>query len=216
MQANLIFSGEIMEIIAINGSPRKSGNTNHLLEAVLKPLKDAGWETEIVHIGGKNLHGCRGCYKCFEKQDRRCIFNTDEFNAVFEKMLTADAIVIGSSTYFADVTAEVKALIDRAGFVSMANGGLLAGKIGAGITAVRRGGSIHTIDTINHLFSISQMIIPGSTYWNMGFGLQPGEVLDDKMGMANMTHLGKAISWLGSVIKSAAIPYPVRKEGEEA
>ena len=205
-----------MKIIAINGSPRKNGNTRQLLEAVLAPLSRDGWETELVQVGGRNIHGCRACYKCFEKKDRQCTFKDDDFNPIFEKLRAADAILVGSSTYFADVTPETKALIDRAGFVSMANGGLLAGKVGAGVVAVRRGGAMHAVDSINHLFLISQMIIPGSTYWNMGFGLEPGEVAADDMGLANMTHLGRAIDWLGKALKATAEPYPVRKEGEEA
>lgn len=205
-----------MKIVAINGSPRKEGNTRQLIDAVLEPLKKAGWETEVVQLGGKNIHGCRACYACFTKLDKRCVFRDDEFNAVFEKLLDADAILIGSSTYFADITPETKALIDRAGFVAMANGGLFAGKVGAGVIAVRRGGAIHALDSINHLFLISQMIVPGSTYWNMGLGLDQGDVQKDAMGLVNMEHLGRAIRWLTNAVKQSSVPYPVRKDGEEA
>jgi multimeric flavodoxin WrbA len=203
-----------VKVIAINGSPKKDGNTRLLLESVLGPLAQAGWETEIAQIGGKDIHGCRACGNCWEKQDNRCSFGNDEFNVVFEKMLDADAIVLGSPTYFTDVTAEMKALIDRAGFVSLANGCALAGKIGAAVVAVRRGGATHVFDTINHLFFISQMIVPGSTYWNMGYGLEPGEVAGDREALANMGHLGQAIDWLGKAIQKSATPYPVRKLGE--
>ena len=198
-----------MKIIAINGSPRKEGNTRRILDAVLAPLTQAGWEAEVVQLGGRSIHGCRGCYQCFEKRDRKCVFGDDEFNGLYEKMLAADAILLGSPTYFADVTPEIKALVDRAGFVAMGNGGLLAGKIGAAVTAVGRGGAMHAVDSMNHLFMISQMVVPGSTYWNMGFGLQPGDVAGDAMGMANMTHLGRAIDWLGRALKAHREPYPV-------
>lgn len=203
-----------MKVIAINGSPRKDGNTHLLLEAVLEPLARAGWETEAVQIGGKDIHGCRACFKCWELQSQRCVFDKDILNAVLEKMLAADAIILGSPTYFADVSAEMKALMDRAGMVSMANGCLLAGKIGAAVVAVRRGGATHVFDTMNHLFSISQMIVPGSTYWNMGYGLEPGKVADDAEGLRNMRHLGQAIDWLGKAMQGSPVPYPVRKSGE--
>jgi len=203
-----------MKVIAINGSPRKEGNTRLLLEKVLEPLAKAGWETELVQIGGKNIHGCRACFKCWETQDKRCVFGKDAFNEAFTKVIDADAIILGSPTYFSDVTAEMKAFIDRAGFVAMANGCLLAGKIGAAVVAVRRGGATHVFDTINHLFFISQMLVPGSTYWNMGYGLEPGKVAEDDEALRNMNHLGQAVDWLGKAVKGSATPYPVRKSGE--
>ncbi len=203
-----------MKAIAINGSPRKGGNTHRLLEAVLEPLTEAGWTTEIVQIGGRNIHGCRACNQCWEHRNNRCLFAKDDFNGVFEKMLAADAILLGSPTYFADVSSDMKALIDRAGFVAMANGSALAGKIGAAVVTARRGGSIHVFDTMNHLFFISQMIVPGSTYWNMGYGLGPGEVEGDAEALSNMAHLGRAIDWLGQALQKSAAPYPTHGRGE--
>lgn len=203
-----------MKVVALNGSPRKNGNTRLMLEKVLEPLAKAGWDTEIVQLGGRDIHGCRACFKCWEKQDKRCVFGKDALNEVFEKVLAADAVVLGSPTYFADVTAELKAFIDRAGMVSMANGCLLAGKIGAGVVAVRRGGATHVLDSITHLFQISQMVIPGSTYWNMAYGLEPGKVAEDAEGLRNMEHLGQAIAWLGGAMAASPVPYPVRKSGE--
>jgi multimeric flavodoxin WrbA len=203
-----------MKVLAINGSPRKDGNTRTLLEAALAPLAAAGWETEIVQVGGKPIHGCRACGMCWEEKDGECASSKDEFNAVFAKMLTADAILLGSPTYFADVSTEMKALIDRAGFVAMANGSALAGKIGAAVVAVRRGGATHAFDTMNHLFFISQMIVPGSTYWNIGYGLEAGQVAGDGEAMHNMAHLGQAVAWLGQAVHDSKAPYPVRRSGE--
>ncbi len=197
-----------MKIVAINGSPRRNGNTRCLLDAVLAPLIEAGWETELVQIGGRDIHGCRSCYRCVENTDRRCSYDDDEFNALFEKVAAADAMLIGSPTYFADITPETKAFIDRAGFVAGANGALFAGKIGAGVIAVRRGGSVHALDSINHMFLIRQMIIPGSTYWNMGVGREAGTVVADEEGMANMHQLGRAIAWLGKAIQACSDDYP--------
>ena len=203
-----------MKVVAINGSPRKNGNTHLLLEAVLAPLTQAGWEGEILQIGGKSIHGCRACNLCLERKDKSCGSGKDVFNSVFEKMLAADAIVLGSPTYFSDVTTEMKALIDRSGFVAMANGSALASKIGAAVVAVRRGGATHAFDTMNHLFFISQMIVPGSTYWKMGYGREPGQVSGDAEALRNMNHLGQAIDWLGKAVLKSGSPYPIRKSGE--
>ncbi len=197
-----------MKAVAINGSPRSRGNTEMLLGKVLEPLTKAGWETEIVQLGGKKIRGCTACYRCFGAKDARCSVKTDVFNDCFEKMLSADAIILGSPTYFTDVTAEMKALLDRAGLVSVANGGLLRGKIGASVVAVRRGGATHAFDTMNHMLLMSGAIIPGSTYWNMGFGLEKGEVANDAEGLRNMKDLGTTIAWLGKAMKAHMKSYP--------
>lgn len=198
-----------MYALAINGSPRKGGNTETLLKETLRPLEENGWKTEIIQIGGKPMRGCVACRGCFKNKDNKCVLKNDIFNAIMEKMIAADAIIIGTPTYFTDVTAEIKALIDRAGYVSIANGRNLRGKIGAGVVAVRRAGSTHAFDTINHLFQITQMIIPGSTYWNMGIGLNKQDVINDQEGIKTMVNLGKAIDWLGKAIVPIRDKYPV-------
>lgn len=200
-----------MYALAINGSPRKKGNTELLLNTVLTPLIQAGWETELFHLGGKTIKGCMACNKCFEKKDGTCINDKDVFNELVAKMFRADALILGTPTYFADVNAEIKALIDRSGYVAAANGSAFAGKIGAAVVAVRRGGATHAFDSINRLFFITQMLVPGSTYWNMGYGLRKGEVADDAEGLANMTHLGRAIDWLGKAIAPHKDSYPIVK-----
>lgn len=197
-----------MYALAVNGSPRKDGNTYNLLKEVLVPVEQAGWETEMVQVGGKDIRGCIACYKCFENKNRRCSVETDMFNQVMEKMVKADALILGSPTYFTDVSADLKAVLDRSGFVSQANDVLFRGKIGAAVAAVRRGGATHVFDTINHMFLMSQMIVPGSTYWNMGIGLDKGDVLNDAEGMKNMRHLGAVIAWLGSAVKENIESYP--------
>jgi len=186
-----------MYAIAVNGSPRKGGNTETLLTHALAPLTEAGWETEMVRVGGQPVRGCLACGKCWENKDGRCAVKTDMFNEVMEKMLRADALILGSPTYFTDVSAELKATLDRSGMVALANGRAFSGKIGAAVVAVRRGGGTHVFDTINHMFLMSQMIVPGSTYWNIGIGLDKKDVLNDSEGLANMTHLGRTIDWLG-------------------
>jgi len=197
-----------MYAVAINGSPRKGGNTELLLTEVLEELKNGGWETELVKVGGTAIRGCIACNKCFENQDNECSVKKDKFNEIFAKMLKADAMILGSPTYFAAVSADLKALIERAGYVAYANGHAFTGKIGAAVVAVRRGGATHVYDTINHMFQMSRMIMPGSTYWNMGYGLNKGEVREDQEGLANMHHLGKSIDWLGKIIKPEISNYP--------
>lgn len=185
-----------MKVLAINGSPRHDGNTSMLIQHVLEPLKAEGIETEVFQLGGHAVRGCTACMQCRARQDRRCAIDTDIMNTVIAKMIEADGIIIGSPTYFADVTAETKALIDRAGYVGLANGGLFKRKVGAAVVAVRRGGEIHPFNTINHLFLISQMIVPGSCYWNMGIGREKGEVAKDEEGLRTMRILGENMAWL--------------------
>ena len=197
-----------MKVVAINGSPRKEGNTEILLRRVLDQLSGSGWETELVQLGGKKIRGCTSCYQCFVKKDSRCVVKTDIFNEYLEKILAADAIILGTPTYFSDVSSEMKAFIDRAGFVSIANGGLFRGKIGAAVVAVRRGGGIHAFDTINHMFLMSGAIVPGSIYWNLGFGLDKGDVMNDEEGLQNMEDLGNTIAWLGNAIKPHLKNFP--------
>jgi multimeric flavodoxin WrbA len=185
-----------MKVVGFNGSPRKGGNTSILIKTVFTELEKNGIETEFVQLGGKAIHGCKACFKCWKNKDSRCAVDDDVFNECMAKMIGADGIVLGSPTYFADVTAEMKALIDRSGFVSMANGRLFKRKVGAAVVAVRRAGSIHVFDTMNHLFFISEMIVPGSIYWNLGMGLDKGDVSKDKEGIKTMQVLGENMAWL--------------------
>ncbi len=185
-----------MKVIAINGSARKNGNTTHLIKMVFEELKAEGIETELIELAGKNIKNCLACMKCFETKDKKCIIKSDMLNEIIEKMANADAIILGSPTYFANVTPEIKALIDRAGLVGIANDYLFAKKVGAAVVAVRRAGSTNTFDAINKFFFINQMIVPGSSYWNMGLGLKQGDVDNDEEGIKTMENLGKNMSWL--------------------
>jgi multimeric flavodoxin WrbA len=200
-----------MYALAINGSPRKGGNTETLLSKVLEPLNKAAWKTELIQVGGKNFRGCMACFKCVENKDQQCAVKKDDFNDVMAKMIEADAIILGSPTYFAALNADIKALIDRSGFVALANGGLFRGKIGAAVAAVRRAGAVHVFDSINHMFMMSQMIVPGSTYWNLGIGMNKGDVNDDPEGLNNMFNLGETIAWLGNAMAPHMESFPINK-----
>jgi len=185
-----------MKVVAFNGSARKDGNTAILIGYVFRQLEKEGIETELVQLSGSRIHGCIACMQCFENKDQRCAVKDDFVNDCIEKMLAADGIILGSPTYFANVSTEMKALIDRAGMVSRANSDMLARKVGAAVVAVRRAGSIHVFNSINHFFFIGQMVVPGSSYWNLGIGRQKGEVEKDDEGIQTMKHLGRNMAWL--------------------
>lgn len=185
-----------MKVVAFSGSARKDGNTAILVNAVLAELKKEGIGTEFVQLAGSGIRGCNLCGKCFSEQDRRCGMTDDVVNDCIEKMLGADGIILASPTYFADVSPEMKALIDRAGLVAKANGDMFRRKAGASVVAVRRAGAIHAFDTMNHFFFISQMVVPGSSYWNIGIGLAPGDVKNDDEGIMTMKTLGANMAWL--------------------
>ena len=191
-----------MKVVAFNGSPRKDGNTAIMIRQAFKPLISEGIETEMIQLSGEHLWGCTACYQCFAQKNKKCAVTTDILNHCIEKILEADAILLASPTYFGDLTSELKALIDRAGMVARANDSLYKRKIGAAIVTARKGGAIHTFDSINHFFLISQMIIPGSHYWNMGYGRDKGEVEKDDEGLQTMTILGQNMAWLLKKIHS--------------
>lgn len=185
-----------LKVVAFNGSPRKNGNTHQMLKKVCETLTNEGFDTELVHICGQAIQGCRACRQCSVNKDEKCVNNTDPVNDWIGKMIEADGIILASPTYFADLTAEMKALIDRAGCVTRANGSILKRKIGAAVVCHRRAGAIHVFDSINHFFLIGQMIVSGSSYWNLGLGLAEGDVENDAEGMTTMTDLGKNMAWL--------------------
>jgi len=185
--------GNNMKVVAFNGSPRKDGNTTILINHVFRELEKEGVETELVQLSGREIRGCIACYKCFENKDQHCAVKDDIANECIEKMIGAEGILLGSPVYFTDVTAEMKALIDRAGFVSMANGGMYKNKVSAAVVAVRRSGSMHTLDTMNHFFLAGQMIIVGR---GIGVGRDKGEVEKDEEGMQAVKALGQRMAWL--------------------
>ena len=182
-----------MKVVAFNGSPRKDGNTFILINHVFRELEKEGVETELVQLSGREIHGCIACYKCFENKDQHCSVKNDIANECIEKMIKAEGIILGSPVYFTDVTAEMKALIDRAGFVSMANGGMYKNKVGATVVAVRRSGAVHTLDTLSHFFLAGQMITIGG---GIGVGRDKGEVEKDEEGLQGVKVLGQRMAWL--------------------
>ena len=184
-----------MKVIAFNGSPRPNGNTRQLLDVVLEEVARFGIETELIQLGSRPVGPCLACFTCFSNQDGCCAVDDDPVNEYVEKIQTAQGILIGSPTYFSDVSAQTKAFIDRVGLVSRANGNMLKRRVGAPVLAVRRAGSVHAFATINYFFLIAEMVVVGSNYWNMGIGLQPGDAMSDKEGIETMKVLGQNMAW---------------------
>jgi multimeric flavodoxin WrbA len=191
-----------VKVVAFNGSARKDGNTALLLKRVLDVLESEGIETELVQLAGQQIRGCTACRKCFETMNQRCIIEEDNVNLYIQKMAEADGVLLGSPTYFSMMTPELKALIDRAGFVARAQPEILRRKVGAAVVAVRRAGGMPTFDAINHFFFINEMIVPGSSYWNVGVGHKKGEITADEEGMKTMEDLGRNMAWLLKKIKA--------------
>ena len=185
-----------VKVVAFNGSARKDGNTAILLRRVLQVLEAEGIETELIQLAGQQIHGCSACGVCRKVKNKQCKIVNDNVNLYIEKMAGADGIILGSPTYFSMMTSEMKALIDRAGYVAMGNDAMFKRKVGAAVVAVRRAGAIPTFDAINHFFLISQMIVPGSSYWNVGIGNEKGDVEKDEEGLKTMETLGKNMAWL--------------------
>jgi multimeric flavodoxin WrbA len=185
-----------MKVVAFNGSPRKNGNTSILIKEVFKELHREEIETELVSLAGKKIKGCIACFKCFENKNQRCSVETDFINECIEKMISADGIILASPTYFANVSTEMKALIDRAGLVAFANPGLLRHKVGASISVARRTGASQAFEAMNTFFSCFEMFTVGSNYPNMAIGLNPGDVNQDASGLETMQMLGKNTAFL--------------------
>lgn len=184
-----------MKVVAFNGSARKNGNTALMINTIFEELENEGIHTELIQLSGEHPHGCIACYQCFKLKNKKCIVDIDCINSCIQKMDEADGIILGSPTYFADISTEMKALIDRTGMTARANGDLFKRKVGAAVVTQRRGGAIHAFDTMNHFFTISQMIIVGSSYWNIGVGREKGEVADDTEGINTMRDLGINMAW---------------------
>jgi multimeric flavodoxin WrbA len=182
-----------MRIVGFNGSPRRDGNTSTLLTYLLGEIEREGIETELVQLADKPLHGCIACYRCFENRNRRCAVTNDAANEYIDKMTAAQAIILASPSYFQDVTAEMKALIDRAGFVGLANGRMFRDKIGGSISCFRRSGGMHTVESMNHFFLSNEIVIAGRA---LSVARDKGDVDNDEEGLRTAKSLGRKVAWL--------------------
>ncbi|NMC08365.1 MAG: flavodoxin family protein [Candidatus Lokiarchaeota archaeon] len=178
-----------MKVIMINGSARGAkGNTQILLETVGKALKAKQIDVEIITLAGMRLNSCNGCGSCAGKN--KCI-QDDDINAIFQKMVDADGIVLGSPTYFGNVTSRMQILIERTGYIARGNNNPFRGKVGAPVAVARRAGTTFVYAALNYFFGIAEMPIATSSYWNMAIGRAPGDVSKDEEGIKTMETLGK-------------------------
>ncbi|MCT4614163.1 MAG: flavodoxin family protein [Marinifilaceae bacterium] len=191
-----------MKVVAINGSPKKEGNTYHALRLVCQELEKQSIETEIICIGNKTLRGCLACGKCAENKDEKCIIKGDDLNVWVQKMKEADGIILASPVYYASISGSMKSFLDRAFYVAGSNGSLFRHKVGTSIAAVRRSGGLPAIHDMNNYITYSEMMMPTSNYWNVIHGLSPGEVKFDKEGVQIMRILGKNMAYLLRLIEN--------------
>jgi len=183
-----------MKVVGINGSPRANGNTSIIIKTVFAELEKEGIETELIQLGGSVIPGCKDCGACVSTRNGRCIMDHDVINEIITKSAQADGIILGSPLYYAGITPEMKAFIERVGRVCAANNNFFKHKLGAAIMPVRRGGAIYAFDTMNHFLHYMQMYIVGARYWNMVY--EPGAVERDDEGIENMRVLGENMAWL--------------------
>ena len=181
-----------MKVLLINGSPHQNGCTNRALLEVAKEIEAGGIDTEIFHIGSEPVKGCRGCGMCRKNKLKRCIFGDDCVNIVLKKMEEADGLIVGSPVHYAAACGSVTSFMDRLFYAS----GGFAYKPGAAVVSCRRGGSTAALDQLNKYFTISNMPLLGSAYWNMVHGNTPEEVEQDLEGMMVMRTLGRNMVWL--------------------
>jgi multimeric flavodoxin WrbA len=185
-----------MKALIISGSPRKNGNTETLARRCAGKLGEAGIAADVVLLRGKTIKGCTACGTCRKTRDRTCSIKNDDFHPVFEMMQAADIIVVASPVYFGSATPETMALLDRAGYVSRGNGNLFSRKIGGPIAVARRAGQNFTFAQLLYWFTINDMIVAGSSYWNIAFGGAPGDVERDREALDTVDRFAENLAWL--------------------
>lgn len=191
-----------MHAVAICGSPRKQGNTELLLQRCLDGLSGRGISVELISLRDKTIKGCRACGGCQRNRDNHCSVRDDDFHSVYEAMQKADLIVVGSPVYFGSATPEMMALLDRAGYVSRANGNLFSRKLGGPIAVARRAGHNFTYAQLLFWFMINDMIVPGSSYWNVALAREAGKVTDDAEALATVDRFAENLAWLAERTRS--------------
>jgi len=190
-----------MKAIAICGSPRTKGNTELLLESCLAKLREAGIESELITLSDKRVEPCRGCAACRQLKNGTCIQKDDDFHAIYAKMLEAGIIIVGSPVYYGSATPQIMSLLDRAGYVSGANGRLLSRKIGGPVVVARRAGQNFTYAQLMYWYIINDMIVAGSTYWNIAFGREKGQVLEDEEALRTVERFAENLAWLAGKLE---------------
>ncbi len=200
-----------MKVIAINGSPRKSGNTSQALEVMADELKNYGIEVETIQVGHLNIHGCIGCGYCDTSEKNHCIFKDDIVNESAEKMREADGFILASPTYYAGIAGTMKAFLDRVFYTSS---GYFKYKVATSISVVRRAGGVDVVHQLNNYLNLAETILPPSQYWTIAYGLEKGEVLKDGEGIQTLRKNARAMAWLLEIIATGKekIPFPEDEE----
>ena len=185
-----------MKVLGINSSAGKDGNTALLMGIVFEELNREGIETEMIQLAGKVIEPCKACWACGGKGT--CVHKNDLFQEIYEKMARADGILLGSPVYTANISANMQAFLERASVVGDMNQSEnpLRHKVGAAVTAARRGGALNALDAMNHFFMLQDMFMVGSSYWPMAYGRMPGEALEDQEGLETMRNLGRNMAYL--------------------
>ncbi|NLX18736.1 MAG: flavodoxin family protein [Desulfobulbus sp.] len=202
-----------MKVVAFNGSPNAKGNTWHALSMVTEVLESEGFATEIVHVGNKPVRGCLACGQCFKMKNEQCVQKEDPVNEWIQLMKSADGILLGTPVHYAAVGGTMKCFLDRAFYVTGANGSMLRHKVGASVAAVRRSGGLPAFNQLNNFLCYAEMLMPTSNYWNVIHGARPGEVMQDEEGRQIMRTLGRNMAWLLRLIEygKEAVPPPERE-----
>jgi len=185
-----------MKVLGISGSPRPGGNTDILVQLGLEVLAAEGVQTEFVSLADRPIKPCMACRGCVKADGFQCVQEDPAFEGMIERFIAADGILIGTPVYFGSATPQTMALLDRVGFVARMKENFLRRKVGAAIVVARRAGQNFTFAQINYFFLINEMIVPGSTYWNVAFGLQKGDVNSDEEGLATVRTLAANMAWL--------------------
>lgn len=192
----------MMKAVAICGSPREAGNTEILMTTCLAKLDAEGIPGELIRLAQHRVAPCTGCGKCFKNRDGKCVIGDDDFHAVYGKMRDADIIIVGSPVYFGSATPDLMALLDRAGYVARANDSCFSRKIGGPVVVARRAGQNFTYAQLLFWFMINDMVVPGSSYWNIAFGRQIGEVRQDEEGLRTVTRFAENLAWLATKLRA--------------
>ncbi|NUQ62180.1 MAG: flavodoxin family protein [Pirellulales bacterium] len=185
-----------MKVLAISGSPRPGGNTDILVKLASEILAAEGIETDFLSLADRPVKPCMACGGCFRSDTIRCVQEDPAFEGILDRFAAANGVLIGSPVYFGSATPQTMALLDRVGYVARRHRELLRRKVGAAIVVARRAGQNFTFAQLNYFFLISEMIVPGSTYWNVAFGREKGEVTSDAEGMETVRNLAKNMAWL--------------------
>ncbi|MBW4846333.1 MULTISPECIES: flavodoxin family protein [Clostridia] len=198
-----------MKVIAINGSPRKNGNTNQALKIMADELEQQGIEVEIIQIGHLNIHGCIHCGYCWTSEGNHCVFKDDIVNETAKKMREADGFILGSPTYYAGIAGTMKAFLDRVFFTSS---DYFKYKVATSISVVRRAGGVDVVHQLNNYLNLAQTVIPPSQYWTVAYGMDKGEIIQDEEGIQTIRKNARSMAWLLKIIDAGKENIPVPAE----